>query len=124
MINRWTSELIGMPLLKSIASEQLEKNPSKKDRIWSSEFESWGFFDSNITMFDEFLLWSLISPGDRITLDPPDQVFNFFIVVDIKRDDSIKESPIWIFKLLGQNPRFLEIKVKEKQLFFEAVKYF
>lgn len=115
------SESHGMSLLKEMAASQLK---TSKNRVWSEEYAAWGFFADDITMFDEFLLWCSISPGDRITLDAPKSVKDFFVVVDIKRDIEIKESPIWVFKLLGPETGILDVKVKEKELFLEAAKHF
>jgi len=116
------TESQGMPLLKQIASSQL-KISSNKHRVWSEDYNSWGFFSSNITMFDEFLLWCNINRGDRITLDPPGSIKDFYLVVEITRDEEIRESPIWVFKLLSSNAKILNINVKEKTLFLEAAKY-
>lgn len=123
-MGRYTAESTGMAVLKPIVAEQMRKNPTRKKRVWSDEYESWGFFEGDATMLDELLLWCSISPGDRITLDHPGLIKNFFTVVDIKRDTEVRESPLWIFKLLGPNSSFLDVKVKEKELFAEAMKYF
>jgi hypothetical protein len=117
------TESTGMSVLFSVAQQELKKESNKK-RVWSDVYESWGFFSKDITMFDEFLLWCSINPGDRITLDDPQvSIKNIYTVVGIQRDDEVKESPIWIFKLLGSNCDLLDIKVKEKELFLEARKY-
>lgn len=122
-MGRYTAESTGMKVLRPMAAACLN-NPSCKNKVWSDAYESWGFFGEDATMFDEFVLWCSIRPGDRITLDPPKLIKEFFTVVDIKRDIEVRESPIWIFKLLGPNSSFLDVKVKEKELFAEAMKYF
>lgn len=116
-------ESTGISVLRSIAKQQLKKESNKK-RIWSDFYESWGFFSEDVTMLDEFLLWCSINVGDRITLDDTRlTIKNIYTVVNIERDDQIKESPIMVFKLLGINCKLFEIKIKEKPLFQEAIKY-
>lgn len=122
-MDNFLKETAGFSALKPIAAAKL-KNEADKQKVWSDFYESWGFFNPNATMYDEFLLWCSIKAGDRITLDPPEVIKNFYVVVNIERDQEIRESPTLIFKLLGQNCSMLDVKVKEKSLFQEAIKYF
>lgn len=111
-----------MSVLRPLAAAQL-KNSSHKNRVWSDDYESWGFFGERVTNFDEFLLWCSVSPGDRLTLDPSNNIKDFFTVVGVWQDKEEKEVPVWIFRLMGSNYNFLDVKVKEKNLFTEAIKY-
>lgn len=122
-MDRFLRETTGFSVLRPIAESKL-KNEADKQKVWSDFYEAWGLFSLNATMYDEFLLWCSIKVGDRITLDPPEAIKNFYVVVDIERDQEIRESPMLIFKLLGPNCSILDIKVKEKSLFQEAIKYF
>jgi hypothetical protein len=123
MSRRELEESYGMSALRPMAEMQL-KNPTHKSRVWSDLYEAWGFFNKEITNSDEFLLWCSISPGDRITLDRPDQIKDFFTVIGIWRDEEEKESSTWVFRLMGSNYSLLDIKVKEKQMFIGAMERF
>lgn len=112
------NESFGMSVLRPIANDQLIMR-EQKDRIWSDDHGAWGFFVEDITMKDEFLLWCSVTPGDRITLNTKD----FYTIVGVWRDISIREAPTWIYRLMGQNGRTVDVNVKEKELFLEASKY-
>lgn len=120
MINK-ASESAGMNVLRPLAASKL-KNSYDKNRIWSTHYECWGFFDDDITMLDEFLLWCSIKPGDRILLDSFQQNKEIFTVVKIWKDQEIREAPLWIFRLLGPHSKIFDVKIKEKELFVEASK--
>ena len=107
-----------MAALRPIAADQL-KNVDQKNRIWSDKLNAWGFFHDEITMKDEFLLWCSIEPGDMITLNLKD----IYTVVGVWRDDVVKEKPIWIYRMMGQSGRTVDINVVERELFSEALKY-
>lgn len=114
------SESTGMSVLRPIANSQLliTKN---KDRVWSDHYFAWGFFCNEISMSEEFLIWCSIDLGDRILLNHQglDEIFT---VVNIKRDEEVREAPLWIYQLLGTNLKTFDVKVKEKELFIEASK--
>lgn len=109
-----------MNILRPLANLQLQiaKN---KDRVWSDHYFAWGFFCNEASMFDEFLVWCSIIPGDRLLLNyyGNDEIFT---VVNIKRDQELRESPLLVYQLLGSNFKMFDIKVKEKELFAEASK--
>ena len=112
------NETSGMSVLRPIAENQLKEN-NQKARIWSEDLDAWGFFIEDITMKDEFLLWCSVTPGDRITLNRKD----IYTIVGVWRDEKIKDIPSWIYRMMGQNGRTVDVNVKEKELFSEALRY-
>lgn len=118
---KWSNESTGMKALRPFAESQL-RNSKNKIRVWSDHYSAWGFFCDQISMFDEFLVWCSIKPGDRILLDPFRHQEEIFTVVKIWRDEEVREVPLWVFRLLGSNSKIFDIKIKEKELFAEAAK--
>jgi hypothetical protein len=45
-----------------------------------------------------------------------------FSIVKIWKDEKVQEYPLCIFRFLGSDLKILDIKVKEKELFIEAMK--
>ena len=118
---RWSSEKLGMAALQPIANSKFHTSYDKK-RIWSESFESWGFFCDDVGTLDEFLLWCLIKPGDRIFWETHPKSKEIFTIVKIWKDEKVQEYPLWTFRFLGSDLKILDVKVKEKELFIEAMK--
>lgn len=123
-MGKYTAELTGIDVLRITAAQKLKNDQVIKKRIWSDFYEAWGFFDSSITECDEFLLWCSIKEGDRIILGDSSDIKNFYIVVNIERDQKIRESPLLIFKLFSNDTSIIDVKIKEKKLFQQAISFF
>lgn len=112
------SESSGMNLLRPIAVERL-KDRSKRDRIWSDNLESWGFFADTPTDEDTFLFCCNATPGDRLIISSGDGSSETYTIVGIWREKE-KELPMWSYKLMDHSGKLTKIQVQERVLFTQA----
>lgn len=57
------SEVHGIDLIRRVAQERL-KDPAVRNRVWSDEMHSWGFFASTPNEMDAFLIFGCAQQGD------------------------------------------------------------
>jgi len=117
-MGRYTAESTGMDVMRPIAAQQL-RDPQNKARVWSNNIEAWGWFSSDgPTEIDEFLVWCSISPGDRILISISNLKSEVCVVVGVW-----KEEYSWIFRLINQTGRIVDISIQEQCLFKSAWKF-
>jgi len=112
-------ESTGMSVLKPLALEKL-KDETKKNRIWSNQLESWGFFGvDTFSEEDAFLLYCGITIGDRLCVSSANGVREICTLVGIwkEKNDSI---PTWKYRLLQPDGSYFDLKVRESLLFKQA----
>lgn len=115
-MSKWSSESTGISVLRPLADEQLALK-EKRTRVWNEARGSWGFYAPDANDDDAFLVWSSLTPGDRLFLDETQCT-----VVAIRRE-TVRGTVRLGFKLLTATGSIVDVFVEENDLFKIARKY-